>query len=98
MSLLTARSEIKNSYRGATYLFSSADNQAAFEKDPAKYAPQYGGFCAYGVTVGVLADVEGPDGFVYKNKLYVCGNQEQEKVSRLIWTAISRRHIRTGSS
>jgi YHS domain-containing protein len=72
-------SEIKNSYQGATYLFASADNQANFDKDPAKYAPQYGGFCAYGVTIGVLADVEGPDGFVYKNKLYVCGNKEAGK-------------------
>ena len=72
-------SEIKNSYQGATYLFASADNQAVFDKDPAKYAPQYGGFCAYGVTIGVLADVEGPDGFVYKNKLYVCGNKEAGK-------------------
>ncbi|MEA3146101.1 MAG: hypothetical protein QOI53_1573, partial [Verrucomicrobiota bacterium] len=50
--------------------------QAIFDKEPEKYAPQYGGFCAYGVTIGVLADVEGPDGFVYKDKLYVCGNKE----------------------
>ena len=31
------------------------------------------------MTIGVLADVEGPDGFVYKNKLYVCGNKEAGK-------------------
>jgi YHS domain-containing protein/membrane-associated phospholipid phosphatase len=68
-------SEIESSYKGATYLFASAENKADFDKDPAKYAPQYGGFCAYGITIGVLADIEGSDGFVYKDKLYVCGNK-----------------------
>jgi YHS domain-containing protein len=71
--------EIKSSYQGATYLFASAEDKADFDKDPAKYAPQYGGFCAYGVTVGVLSDIEGPDGFVYKGKLYVCGNKDAGK-------------------
>jgi YHS domain-containing protein len=70
--------EIKSSFQGATYLFASAQNKADFDKDPAKYAPQYGGFCAYGVTIGVLADIVGSDGFVYKDKLYVCGNKDAE--------------------
>jgi YHS domain-containing protein len=69
-------SELSATYQGATYLFTSAANKAEFEKDPARYVPQYGAFCAYGVTLGVLADPEVPDAFlVYKGKLYVCGNQ-----------------------
>jgi YHS domain-containing protein len=69
-------SELSATYQNATYLFTSAANKAEFEKDPAKYVPQYGAFCAYGVTLGVLADPEVPDAFlVYKGKLYVCGNQ-----------------------
>jgi YHS domain-containing protein len=69
-------SELSATYQSATYLFTSAANKAEFEKDPAKYVPQYGAFCAYGVTLGVLADPEVPDAFlVYKGKLYVCGNQ-----------------------
>ena len=39
-------------YEGATYMFSSKDNKKRFDKNPAKYAPAYGGFCAYGVSVG----------------------------------------------
>ena len=67
---------IESTYQGATYLFASAADKADFDKDPAKYVPQYGGFCAYGVVNGVLADLEGPDAFtVYKGKLYLCGNQ-----------------------
>jgi len=69
-------SAIATTYRGATYLFASAANKAEFGKDPTKYVPQYGGFCAYGVASGVLADPEGPSAFlVYKGKLYICGNQ-----------------------
>ena len=37
---------------GATYQFSSADNQKAFEKDPERYVPAYGGYCAFGTSVG----------------------------------------------
>ncbi len=39
-------------YDGATYQFSSADNQKLFESNPEKYAPAYGGFCAFGASVG----------------------------------------------
>ncbi|MBV9491244.1 MAG: YHS domain-containing protein [Verrucomicrobia bacterium] len=69
-------SALASTYRGATYLFASAANKAEFDKDPAKYVPSYGGFCAYGVANGVMADVEGPEAFaVYNGRLYVCGNQ-----------------------
>jgi YHS domain-containing protein len=68
--------EFESTYQGATYLFASSLDKVDFDKDPAKYAPRYGAFCSYGITVGVLADLEGPDAFaVYKGRLYLCGNQ-----------------------
>jgi YHS domain-containing protein len=39
-------------YQGVTYLFSSEENKKAFEKEPEKYLPAYGGYCAYGVALG----------------------------------------------
>jgi YHS domain-containing protein len=67
----------ESTYQGAMYLFASAANKADFDKDPARYVPQYGGFCAYAVVKGVLADLEGPDAStVYKGKLYLCGNED----------------------
>lgn len=39
-------------YDGATYQFSSADNQQVFESNPEKYIPAYGGYCAFGASVG----------------------------------------------
>lgn len=40
------------SYKGTNYLFSSAANKDSFSKSPAKYLPAYGGWCAFGVSVG----------------------------------------------
>ncbi|PCI59114.1 MAG: YHS domain protein [Kordiimonadales bacterium] len=37
---------------GVNYLFTSKANKNAFKKNPAKYLPAYGGFCAYGAAVG----------------------------------------------
>ena len=45
-------------YLGYTYLFSSGANKATFEQQPEKYLPAYGGYCAYGVSLGVLAPVD----------------------------------------
>jgi len=39
-------------YDGTTYQFSSADNQTLFEENPEKYVPAYGGYCAFGASVG----------------------------------------------
>ena len=41
-------------WKGVTWLFSSAEHQAIFEANPRAYAPQFGGYCAYGVSVGKL--------------------------------------------
>jgi len=67
---------IGSTYQGATYLFASTADRSDFDKEPAKYAPQYGGFCAYGVANGVMTGIGAPDAFaVYKGKLYLGGNQ-----------------------
>ena len=37
---------------GVTYLFATKENKQAFDQDPQKYVPAYGGYCAFGVSVG----------------------------------------------
>ena len=55
----------------ATYWFASGANLQLFKTDPAKYEPQYGGYCAYGVAKDGLVKVE-PDQFTVRNgKLYL---------------------------
>ena len=59
-------------YGGVKWQFSSAENLAAFSSDPAKYAPQYGGFCSWGVSVGKLFDVDPINGWqIVNGKLYL---------------------------
>ena len=54
--------QFHSAYKGATYDFASAEHKAAFDKDPAKYEPQFGGFCAYGVAKGSTAPID-PEAF-----------------------------------
>jgi YHS domain-containing protein len=43
---------------GATYLFASKEHRDLFLKEPAKYKPVFGGYCAYGVSHNKLAEVD----------------------------------------
>lgn len=45
-------------YEGATWYFSTPEHKAAFEAMPERYAPAFGGFCAYGASRGYTASVE----------------------------------------
>jgi hypothetical protein len=65
------------SYGGATWQFSTAENLALFKANPAKYAPQYGGYCAWGASVGKLFDVDPVNGWkIVEGKLYLNFNAE----------------------
>jgi YHS domain-containing protein len=48
----------ESNYNGTRYRFASAENKKLFDVDPARYVPQFGGFCAYGVSRGYAVDVE----------------------------------------
>jgi len=65
---------ITSKYKGATYLFASQQDKAEFDKDPGKFEPQYGGFCANSMTKGERKDIDPKVFRVYKGKLYVCSS------------------------
>jgi YHS domain-containing protein len=74
------KSEFKHQWKGAVWHFSSAANRDLFADNPEKYAPQYGGYCAYGVSKGYAVDV---DPFAWKivdGKLYLNYNKEVAKI------------------
>lgn len=56
------KAEFKSTYRGALYYFASAEDKALFDKEPEKYEPAYGGFCAYGVSRNKLVEID-PEAF-----------------------------------
>jgi YHS domain-containing protein len=45
-------------YKGGTYRFASAAHKETFASNPAKYAPQFGGFCGYAASINKLAPIE----------------------------------------
>jgi YHS domain-containing protein len=45
-------------YHGATYWFANEKNKKRFEANPARFEPEFGGYCAYGVATGSLVGIE----------------------------------------
>lgn len=61
-------------WRAANWYFVSQSNLDAFEMNPDAYAPQYGGFCAYAMTMGRLVATE-PEAFtLHQGRLYLTEN------------------------
>jgi hypothetical protein len=58
-------------WNGATWRFASAANRDLFAAEPAKYAPQYGGYCAWAVAHGYTADADPEAWAVVDGKLYL---------------------------
>ena len=65
------KAEFNAAHAGVTFLFASAANRDAFKADPAKYAPQYGGFCAMGVALERKLDGDPNAWRVVDGKLYL---------------------------
>ena len=63
--------DITAEHNGATYRFASAEHKAMFEADPAKYAPQYGGYCAFGLAQGYKFDGDPQVWKIVEDKLYL---------------------------
>lgn len=65
------KSEFTTQYKEATWQFSSQKNLDLFLSNPDKYAPQYGGYCAYAVSQGQTASIK-PELFtIHDGKLYL---------------------------
>ena len=66
------KEEFKLKYQGSIWYFASQKNKELFKASPAKYAPQYGGYCAWGMKNGYKAKVEPYNAWsVYNGKLYL---------------------------
>ncbi len=58
-------------WNGATWRFASAQNMAAFAAAPERYAPQFGGYCAYGAASGYAAPTVPEAWTIHDGKLYL---------------------------
>lgn len=66
-------------YKGAEWHFATAGNRDAFNKDPERYAPQYGGYCAWAVSQGSTAKGDPENWKIVNGKLYLNYNSDIQK-------------------
>lgn len=64
--------EFSHRWLGAEWHFANAENRDLFIADPVKYAPQYGGYCADGVSFGTITTNIDPEAWrIIEGKLYL---------------------------
>jgi YHS domain-containing protein len=86
VAYFTKKAAIKGSaeytfeWEGAKWLFTSADHRDLFIANPQKYAPQYGGYCAYGIATGYISRKVGyiDTWNIYEDKLYMFPDRDAQ--------------------
>ena len=68
---MAGKEEFTAEWEGAKWRFADAANKAKFEAEPAKFAPQYGGYCAFAVSKGATAKGDPEAWTVVNGKLYL---------------------------
>ena len=76
-------------WKGVTYRFASAGNLEKFKADPEKYLPQYGGYCAYAMSLDRIADIDPSRWAIVNGKLYLNNGFVAEK----LWSLNKSRNI-----
>lgn len=71
--------EFETAWRGAKWRFASAESMKAFASSPEKYAPQYGGYCAWAVSRNYTADADPNAWRIVDGKLYLNYNARVQK-------------------
>lgn len=73
----------QTTWNGATWRFASATNRDLFVAEPERYAPVFGGYCAYGASRGYLAGTVSNAWSVYEGRLFLNASLR----AREFWTA-----------
>lgn len=67
--------QFSTEWQGAEWRFSTAENLAAFTEEPEKYAPQYGGYCAYAAASDKAVSADPKQWAIHNDKLYLNYNK-----------------------
>jgi YHS domain-containing protein len=91
---LKGDSAISVQWQGATWWFANLENKRSFEAKPEMYAPQYGGYCAYGASEGHKAPTQIDTWTIVDNKLYFNYSQKV----KTFWNKDIPGHIKKADS
>ena len=81
--------EFRHDWNGATWHFATAQNRDAFAAEPSRYAPQYGGFCAWAVANNYTAPIDPEAWRIVDGKLYL----NYSRAIRLRWDMMRQSNI-----
>ncbi len=76
--------QFKSEYNKVLYYFTSADQKVSFDRNPSKYLPQYGGFCAFGIYANAKFRVD-PTKFISKDGKYYLFLNNIELDAKQLW-------------
>ncbi len=88
------KNEFSYVWKGATWNFVNSQNLNEFKSNPEAFAPQYGGYCAYGVADGHKATTS-PDAWtIVEGKLYLNYNKEVQA----LWKKDQNKYIKVANN
>ena len=71
---------LEHRWKDAVWRFSTAANRDQFAKDPARYVPEFGGYCAYAVSRGYTADIDPNAWRIVDGRLYLNYSKRVQKL------------------
>jgi len=77
------KAEFSSRHEGVDLRFASAEHKALFEQEPAKYLPQFGGYCANGIVYGIPWGGDADTWKIIDGKLYIFGGQASKDAFEL---------------
>jgi YHS domain-containing protein len=77
---IVGKKEISLMWKEQMWHFSSTENRDTFKANPEKYEPQFGGYCAYGMSRGYKAKTDADAWTIADGKLYLNYNLEVKKI------------------
>ena len=77
------KAEFSSRHEGVDLRFASAENKALFEREPAKYLPQFGGYCANGIVYGIPWGGDADAWKMIDGKLYIFGGKASQEAFEL---------------
>lgn len=86
--------QFRVTHQGVEYRFASAEHLAAFRANPARYMPQYGGYCAWAVSQGYTASANPNNWRIVDGKLYLNYNADAQRR----WNGDIAGHIRSADA
>jgi YHS domain-containing protein len=73
------KGEFRHDWMGSKWYFASASNRDEFAKNPEKYAPQFGGYCAWAVGNGYTANIDPAAWKIVDGRLYLNYSKDVQK-------------------